>query len=239
MLTRVLPELLSLLIVLPVILLAAAMTDGLSALLFLATLPIAPFLLYLTGQVTQNASRREWHHLEELSAGFRILLSGMPVLKRFRQEQAQRLQLKQFSEAFAQSSLQVLRLAFLSSFVLELITTLSIAIIAVSIGLRLLAGRIDFQHAFFILLLTPEFYQPLRQIAAAFHSVMTAVTAKNGCSRKGYSSRPNFSLPRRQKFGRKLPRHLFPYVRYSGAILLRRPISFMDSAQKYRRERSP
>lgn len=178
MLTHVLPELLSLLIVLPVVLLAAVMTDGLSALLFLATLPIAPFLLYLTGQVTQNASRREWHHLEELSAGFRILLSGMPVLKRFRQVQAQRLQLKQFSEAFAHSSLQVLRLAFLSSFVLELITTLSIAIIAVSIGLRLLAGRIDFQHAFFILLLAPEFYQPLRQIAAAFHSVMTAVTAK-------------------------------------------------------------
>ena len=176
--TVVLPCILSLVILVPMILVAAVVQDPLTALIFMVTVPIAPFLLYLIGQLTHSASERQWHELQQLSGGFQELLHCMLTLKLFRQSKAQQERLRELSQSFCQASLQVLKLAFVSSFALELITTLSIALIAVNIGLRLLNGALTFPTAFFLLLLAPEFYQPLRQGGSAFHSAMTTYTAE-------------------------------------------------------------
>ena len=176
--TQVLPELLQLIIVLPVMFCAALALDTWTALLYIITVPIAPFLLYLIGQLTKKRSQQQWQKLTELTKGFRELLLGMISLKLAGRSKAQSQHLAQLTEGFAAASLQVLQLAFASSFMLELITTLSIALAAVSIGLRLLAGQLSFPPAFFLLLITPLFYQPLRQSGACFHALLTARTAE-------------------------------------------------------------
>lgn len=176
--TRVLPVLLGLLITLPLLLIISALADPLTGLLMLITVPIAPFLLYLIGRVTREASEKEWLKLTELSSGFAELLHTLPTLKLFHQEKRLAGRVRRLSDDFAAAALRVLQLSFVSAFALELITTLSIAIIAVGIGLRLLYGHLTFLTAFFVLLLTPEFYQPLRQAGTAFHGGMTAMTAE-------------------------------------------------------------
>lgn len=176
--TRVLPVLLGLLITLPLLLIISALADPLTGLLMLVTVPIAPFLLYLIGRVTREASEKEWVKLTELSSGFAELLHTLPTLKLFHQEKRLAGRVRRLSDDFAAAALRVLQLSFVSAFALELITTLSIAIIAVGIGLRLLYGHLTFLTAFFVLLLTPEFYHPLRQAGTAFHGGMTAMTAE-------------------------------------------------------------
>lgn len=176
--TRVLPVLLGLVITLPLLLIISALADPLTGLLMLITVPIAPFLLYLIGRVTREASEKEWLKLTELSSGFAELLHTLPTLKLFRQEKRLAGKVRQLSDDFAAAALRVLQLSFVSAFALELITTLSIAIIAVGIGLRLLYGQLTFLTAFFVLLLTPEFYQPLRQTGTAFHGGMRSMTAE-------------------------------------------------------------
>lgn len=176
--TKVLPVILGLVITLPILLIISAGTDLMTGLLMLITLPIAPFLLYLIGRVSREASEREWQKLTELSAGFAELLHTLPTVKLFRQERRLTETVASLSENFAQAALRVLQITFISAFALELITTLSIAIVAVSIGLRLLYGQLTFFTAFFVLLVLPEFYQPLRQAGTAFHGGMTAYTAE-------------------------------------------------------------
>lgn len=176
--TKVLPVILGLAITLPILLIISAGTDLMTGLLMLITLPIAPFLLYLIGRVSREASEREWQKLTELSAGFAELLHTLPTVKLFRQERRLTETVASLSENFAQAALRVLQITFVSAFALELITTLSIAIVAVSIGLRLLYGQLTFFTAFFVLLVLPEFYQPLRQAGTAFHGGMTAYTAE-------------------------------------------------------------
>lgn len=176
--TKVLPVIFGLVIHLPILLIISAGTDPMTGLLMLITLPIAPFLLYLIGRVSRDASKKEWQELTELSAGLAELLHTLPTVKLFRQERRLTETVASLSENFAQAALRVLQITFISAFALELITTLSIAIVAVSIGLRLLYGQLTFFTAFFVLLVLPEFYQPLRQAGTAFHGGMTAYTAE-------------------------------------------------------------
>lgn len=177
--TRVLPVVLGIAITMPCLLLAAFLVDPMTGLLMLVTVPIAPFLLYLIGRVTREASEAQWRAMNRFSAGLSEILRALPTLKLFARERAERQRVRGLSEDFAGAALRVLQLSFVSAFALELITTLSIAIIAVSIGLRLLYGQLTFTAAFFVLLLTPEFYQPLRLSGTAFHSGMTAHTAES------------------------------------------------------------
>lgn len=177
--SRVLPVLLAIVTKMPIALIAAAIADPVTGLFMFVTMPIAPFLLYLIGRVTRVASEAQWKRMESLAARFGELLRTLPALKIFRQAEAQRKTVEVLSETFSASALRVLQLSFISAFALELITTLAIAIIAVSIGFRLLYGQMDFRVAFFVLLVTPEFYQPLRQAGTAFHSAMTAWTAES------------------------------------------------------------
>lgn len=176
--TRVLPVVLGIAITMPCLLLAAFFVDPMTGLLMLVTVPIAPFLLYLIGRVTREASEAQWRAMNRFSAGLAEILRALPTLKLFARERAERQRVRGLSEDFAGAALRVLQLSFVSAFALELITTLAIAIIAVSIGLRLLYGQLTFSAAFFVLLLTPEFYQPLRLSGTAFHSGMTAHTAE-------------------------------------------------------------
>ena len=172
-----LPQLLEAVVLLPLFFSIALGVDLWTALIFLVTLPIAPFLLYLIGRITRRSNERQWQQLTALSQGFTELLRGMSTLKIFGRSQAQLNWVNTLSQRFSDASLHVLRLAFISAFVLELITTLSIALIAVSIGLRLLNDTIAFEAAFFALLLAPEFYRPLRQSGTAFHAGINASTA--------------------------------------------------------------
>lgn len=176
--TRVLPVVLGIAITMPCLLLAAFLVDPMTGLLMLVTVPIAPFLLYLIGRVTREASEAQWRAMNRFSAGLAEILRALPTLKLFARERDERQRVRGLSEDFAGAALRVLQLSFVSAFALELITTLAIAIIAVSIGLRLLYGQLTFTAAFFVLLLTPEFYQPLRLSGTAFHSGMTAHTAQ-------------------------------------------------------------
>lgn len=176
--TRVLPIVLGIAVTMPCLLLAAFLVDPMTGLLMLVTVPIAPFLLYLIGRVTREASEAQWRAMNRFSAGLAEILRALPTLKLFARERAERQRVRGLSEDFAGAALRVLQLSFVSAFALELITTLAIAIIAVSIGLRLLYGQLTFTAAFFVLLLTPEFYQPLRLSGTAFHSGMTAHTAE-------------------------------------------------------------
>ena len=174
----VVPTMISGAVLIPLILIVTVFADPLSALLFLVTLPIAPFLLFLIGKATRRASERQWDKMQTLTNGFGELVRAAMTLKIFRRIDAESVHLAQMSHSFAEASLSVLRLAFVSAFALELITTLSIALIAVSIGLRLLEGMMSFQPAFFVLILAPLFYQPLREGGIAFHAAMDAKTAE-------------------------------------------------------------
>ena len=173
-----LPTMIAGVVIIPLVLLVTAVVDPLSALLFLVTLPIAPFLLYLIGKATRRVSERQWDEMRTLTDGFGDLVRAAATLKIFRRVDAEGHHLAQMSHAFSEASLAVLRLAFVSSFALELITTLSIALIAVSIGLRLMDGGMTFHAAFFVLILAPQFYQPLREGGIAFHAAMDAATAE-------------------------------------------------------------
>ena len=174
----VLPTMIAGAVLIPLILIVTVFADPLSALLFLVTLPIAPFLLFLIGKATRRASERQWDKMQTLTNGFGELVRAAMTLKIFRRIDAEGVHLARMSHSFAEASLSVLRLAFVSAFALELITTLSIALIAVSIGLRLLEGMMSFQPAFFVLILAPLFYQPLREGGIAFHAAMDAKTAE-------------------------------------------------------------
>ena len=174
----VLPTMIAGAVIIPLILIVTLIADPLSALLFLVTLPIAPFLLFLIGKATRRASERQWDKMQVLTDGFAELVRAAMTLKVFRRIDAEGAHLTHMSHSFAEASLSVLRLAFVSAFALELITTLSIALIAVSIGLRLLDGMMEFRTAFFVLILAPAFYQPLREGGIAFHAAMDAKTAE-------------------------------------------------------------
>lgn len=175
--TKFLPQLISVAIIPLLILCTAFPLDWISALIFCVTAPLLPLFMMLIGRLAGNANAKQWNTLTSLSSHFLELLEGLTTLKLFNQSITQLKVVTTLSNEFRDATLKVLRLAFLSSFVLELISTLSIALIAVGIGLRLLSGDMAFSTAFFILLLAPEFYQPLRQSGAAFHAAMTATTA--------------------------------------------------------------
>ena len=164
--------------VLPLLLLLSILPfDPLTGAVFAVTAPLLPFFLYLIGRLCAAASARQWQTLSAMGRSFTELLQGLPTLKIFNRSQQQLAFVEQLGHDFREATLKVLRIAFLSAFVLELTATLSIAVIAVLIGLRLLNGTLSFETGFFALLLAPEFYRPLRQSGTAFHQAMTALAA--------------------------------------------------------------
>ena len=151
--------------------------DLLSGIVLFLTAPLIPVFMLLIGSRAESLTKKQWKILSLLSAHFLDVLQGLTTLKIFGRSQEQIRHIADISEQFRIATMRVLRVAFLSALVLELIAMLSIAILAVEIGLRLLYGRMQFEHALFILILAPEFYQPMRQLSARFHSGMKGITA--------------------------------------------------------------
>jgi thiol reductant ABC exporter CydD subunit len=151
--------------------------DLISALVLALTAPLIPVFMVLIGDTAEDISRRQWKTLGDLSARFLDVLQGLSTLKLFGQSKAQIKRLRALGETHRMATMRVLRVAFLSALVLELVATISTAIVAVQVGLRLLYGRLEFQQAFFVLILAPEFYLPLRALGAKFHAGISGAVA--------------------------------------------------------------
>ena len=151
--------------------------DFLSGLVLLLTAPLIPIFMILIGSLADSLTRRQWTALSRMSAHFLDVLQGLTTLKLFNRSREQIAVIAEISDRYRDTTLGVLRVAFLSALVLEMVGTLSTAIIAVEIGLRLLYGRLAFEQAFFVLILAPEFYLPLRLLGTRFHAGMAGVTA--------------------------------------------------------------
>ncbi len=151
--------------------------DPLSALVLLLTAPLIPLFMALVGGAAKRLTRRQWTLLSRINAYFLDVLQGLTTLKQLGRSRAQVEVIAETSERYRRATMQVLRLTFLSALTLELVATISTAVVAVEIGLRLLYGRLAFEQALFVLLLAPEFYLPLRALGARFHAGMAGVAA--------------------------------------------------------------
>lgn len=153
--------------------------DILSALIVGLTVPLIPFFMALVGWFTQSKVDKQWHSMQALSGHFLDLVSGLPTLKAFNRSRFQAQAIRTVGEDYRASTMSVLRISFLSSLVLELIATLSVALVAVAIGLRLVNGTMQLREGLIVLLLVPEAYLPLRQVGANFHAVAEGLEAAN------------------------------------------------------------
>jgi len=151
--------------------------DPLSGFILLLTAPLIPVFMYLIGKAAETLTRRQWDTLSRLSAHFLDSLQGLTTLKELGRSKDRTNSIAEASDQFRDVTLSVLRVTFLSALVLELVATVSTALVAVEVGLRLLYGHLAFQQALFLLLLAPEFYIPLRMIGLRFHAGMFGSTA--------------------------------------------------------------
>lgn len=178
-LTSFIPQL-GLLSTIPLILLIFTfVNDWISGLIFLITAPLIPFFMILIGKIADKENKKQWQVFQKLTMYMADLLPGLLIVKAYNQTQRQLSEINKNGKLFSQATLKVLRIAFISAFMLEFISTLSIAIIAVNIGLRLIYGHVEFLPVFFILLIAPQFYQPFRQFGSAFHDAMNGITASS------------------------------------------------------------
>ncbi|HHW14699.1 MAG TPA: thiol reductant ABC exporter subunit CydD, partial [Firmicutes bacterium] len=170
--------------------------DRLSGFLLLLTAPLLPLFMALIGRETERLSERQWATLGRLGAHFLDVLQGLDTLKLFGRSREQAAVIAQASQDFHAATLRVLRVAFLSALALELLASLSTALVAVTLGLRLLAGRLPFGRALFVLLLVPEFYAPFRLLASRFHAGLAGASASRRLSALlASATAPDGSLP--------------------------------------------
>lgn len=151
--------------------------DWISGALLLGTAPIIPILMIVVGTFAEKQMNRQWLALSRMSAYFLDVLQGLPTLKLFGRSRVEAERVTRVSEEYRVRTMKVLRYAFLSGLVLEFMTMAAIALIAVMLGVRLLSDDISFVTAFFILLLVPEFYRPLRDLGADRHAAMEGQSA--------------------------------------------------------------
>ncbi len=151
--------------------------DGLTGWVLLLTAPLVPVFMILIGRFSKTVTARQWKKLNRMSNFFMDSIRGVKTLLLFNQGKQHVHRIERVSNEYHDVTMKVLRIAFLSAFVLEFISTLSTAVVAVEIGLRLLYGRLGFEEAFFILLIAPEFYLPLRNLGLRFHAGMNGVEA--------------------------------------------------------------
>jgi thiol reductant ABC exporter CydD subunit len=174
---RFLPQVV-LAVTVPVAVVAAlAFLDPLSALLVGLTLPLVPVFMILVGMHTRASADRQWRRLSVLSGHFLDVVQGLPTLKVFGRARAQAETVRRVSDEHREATARVLRVAFLSALVLELVATLSVAVIAVGVGLRLLDGNLDLRTALAVLILAPEAYLPVRAVGASFHASAEGLSA--------------------------------------------------------------
>ncbi|RWZ61243.1 thiol reductant ABC exporter subunit CydD [Labedella populi] len=174
---RYLPQLLLTAIVTPALLLAVLTQDLLSAVILGVCLPLIPVFMILIGWATQATQKRQWNELTSLTTSFDDMIGGLSTLKAYGRQHRQVERLRLITRRFRQRTMAVLRVSFLSSFALELAASLSVALVALTIGLRLVAGEIDLVPGLFILLLAPEVFLPIRQVGVNYHAAAEGVEA--------------------------------------------------------------
>ncbi|MFF3345745.1 thiol reductant ABC exporter subunit CydD [Streptomyces sp. NPDC002779] len=175
--SRYLPQL-GLAVVVPVAVLARIVTeDWVSAAIIVGTLPLIPVFMMLIGWATQSRMDRQWRLLSRLSGHFLDVVAGLPTLKVFGRAKAQAESIRRITGEYRQATMRTLRIAFLSSFALELLATISVALVAVTIGMRLVHGEMDLYVGLVILVLAPEAYLPLRQVGAQYHAAAEGLAA--------------------------------------------------------------
>jgi len=167
---RYLPRLMLAVVVPLTVLVRVAFADWISAVIIAITLPLIPVFAILIGWHTRAQTRRQWQLLARLGGHFLDVVAGLPTLKLFGRAKAQADVIKRVTGTHRTATMATLRVAFLSALALELTAALATALVAVEIGLRLLAGHVGYQTALLVLLLTPEAYLPLRNAGAEFHA---------------------------------------------------------------------
>ncbi|WUH92241.1 thiol reductant ABC exporter subunit CydD [Streptomyces sp. NBC_00433] len=174
---RYLPQL-GLAAVVPAVVLARILlADWISALTIVLTLPLIPLFMVLVGWATRDRMDRQWRLLGRLSGHFLDVVAGLPTLKVFGRAKAQADNIRTITGDYRKATLKTLRIAFLSSFVLELLATISVALVAVDIGMRLVHGELSLRTGLLVLVLAPEAYLPLRQVGAQYHAAAEGLAA--------------------------------------------------------------
>lgn len=151
--------------------------DWITGLIMIITAPLVPVFMWLIGSWTKQQTKKQWRVLAAMGGYFQDTLEGLSTLKLFNRTAGQREKIDDVSDEFRRVNLRVLKWAFLSALVLELLTTISIALIAVGLGLRLVNGLLDFQTALFLLFLAPDFYLPLRSLGTQYHNSLNGAEA--------------------------------------------------------------
>ena len=172
-----LPQLILTAIATPLVIAAIFLQDVMSCILVVVALPLIPVFMILIGLATQAVQRRQWLVLAQLSSRFMDVVGGLATLKIFGRQQRQATRIASLTEDYRVETMKVLRLSFLSGFALELIGSLSVALVAVSVGLRLIDGSLALSVGLFVLLLAPEAFLPLRQVGANYHAAADGIAA--------------------------------------------------------------
>jgi len=159
------------------ILVAVFPVDWKSGLVLLLTAPMVPFFMILIGHKAQRLNQQHWQRLLRMSSHFLDIIQGLTQLKVFNASRREIEAVKAISDDYGDQTMAILRVAFLSSFMLEFLASISIALVAVILGFRLYYGSVDYVFALWVLLLAPEFYLPFRQLGAQYHAKMAGVSA--------------------------------------------------------------
>ena len=162
---------------------AILLADWRSAIIIAFTLPLIPVFMALIGWTTEKATRRSFAVADRLANHFADLVAGLPTLQAFARARAQRRGVEISEEQYRDATMRTLYVSFLSSFALELLATLSVAVVAVTVGFRLVYGEIDFPTALFVLILAPEAFLPVRQVGVHFHDSADGVAAADAAFR--------------------------------------------------------
>ncbi|WP_454051504.1 thiol reductant ABC exporter subunit CydD [Cellulomonas sp. Marseille-Q8402] len=174
---RYLPQLVLSATVTPAVLVVILGFDWISAAVAAGTIPLVPVFMVLIGQLTQGRSERSLRVMQRLGSQVLDLVAGLTTLRAFGRERGPAARVRALGEAHRRATMGTLRIAFLSGMVLELLTTLAVALVAVGIGLRLVYGQLDLATGLTVLILAPEVYLPLRQVGAQFHASTDGVAA--------------------------------------------------------------
>ncbi len=177
---RYIPQLMLAATVTPLMLVVVLGLDWLSALIAALTLPLVPMFMILVGLVTRDRSQKHLEAMERLGARTLDLIAGVPTLRALGRERGPATRVRDLGNASRKATMGSLRIAFMSGFVLELLTTLSVAIVAVTLGFRLLEGGVSIETALAVLILAPEVYLPLRNVGTHFHASADGMAAADG-----------------------------------------------------------
>ncbi|MDP2289572.1 MAG: thiol reductant ABC exporter subunit CydD [Actinomycetota bacterium] len=175
--SKYLPQLVLAVVVPLVVLLQLLRTDLTATLTVALTLPLIPVFMILVGMATEASNAKRWDALTRLGHHFLDIVEGMPTLRAFGRGTAQADLVRESTDRYRSTTMATLRIAFLSSLILETLATLSVALVAVGVGLRMVDGNLDLRTGLLVILLAPEAYLPLRQVGAHYHASAAGLAA--------------------------------------------------------------